>query len=56
MKLRKWCCDLLIVIGLLAVLIASGECENDLLFFIKGIVCISIFTINGLILIKYGNI
>ena len=37
MKFKKWVNDLLIIIAFISVMVISGECEKDLLFFIKGI-------------------
>lgn len=56
MKLKKWVSDILIMISFLSVLIASGECESNLLFMMKTIICISIFSINSYVLIKYGRV
>lgn len=56
MKLKKWVSDLLIIIAFVSVMVISGECEKDLLFFIKGIVGITIFCGCSLLLMKYGRI
>ena len=56
MKFKKWVSDLLILISFLSVLIASGECESDLLMVIKGFICCIIFSLNYGLLVKYGRI
>lgn len=56
LKFRKWVSDLLIIIAFMSVMIASGECEKDLLFFIKGIVGTFVFCGCNLLLLKYGRI
>lgn len=56
MKFKKWVNDLLIIIAFISVMVISGECEKDLLFFIKGIVGTTIFCGCSLLLIKYGRI
>ena len=42
MKLRKWLNDLLIIITIGAVIIASGECENTNTFILKTVICLFI--------------
>ena len=56
LKFKKWVCDLLIIICFISVMVISGECEKDLLFFVKGIVGIIVFSSCSLLLMKYGRI
>ena len=55
LRFKRWVNDLLIIIAFISVMVISGECEKDLLFFIKGIVGITIFSLCSLGLIKYGR-
>ena len=56
LKFKKWVSDLLIIIAFMAVMIASGECEGNLLFLLKGIIGSLVFCGCSLLLIKYGRI
>ena len=56
MKFKRWVSDLLIIIAFISVMVISGECEKDLLFFVKGIAGITIFSGCSLLLMKYGRI
>ena len=56
MKFKKWVSDLLIIIAFISVMVISGECEKNLLFLIKGMVGITIFSGCSLLLMKYGRI
>lgn len=56
MKLKKWVTDLLIIIAFISIMIITGECEKNLLFFLKAIIGTFIFTTCNIILIKYGRI
>lgn len=56
MRLKKWVNDLLIIIAFISVMVISGECEKDLLFFAKGIIGTLVFSACSITLLKYGRI
>ncbi len=56
MKLKKKWNNLLLITIFIAVIIASGECDSNVLFYIKGLISCFVIIINGLILVKYGRI
>jgi len=56
LKFRKWVSNLLVIIAFISVMVISGECEKDLLFFVKGILGIVVFSGCSLLLMKYGRI
>ena len=55
MKLRKWLNDLLIIITIGAVIVASGECDNTRIFVLKTVISLFVIILNSMILLKYGR-
>ena len=56
MKLKKKWNNLLLITIFISIIIASGECDSNILFYTKGLISCFIIIINGLILVKYGRI
>lgn len=56
MRLKKGWTEILIIIAFISVMIISGETNKDSLFFIKGLIGVSIFVLSSVILIKYGRL
>lgn len=55
-KLKPWVVNLLIIINFICVCLIFGECENDLLFTIKSLGCLSVFMFNSCMLYKLGGL
>ena len=55
-RLKKWVVVTLITISCLLGIIASGECDNQIVdYSVKGFTML-ILLVNGIILIKYGDL
>lgn len=55
-KLKPWVVNLLIIVNFISVCLMFGECESDILFFIKTIICLFIFMFNSYTLYRLGGL
>lgn len=56
MKIKKWFRNFLLIMLLLDIVMLTGECDNDLLFYTSKIFGIMILLINSNILYKYSDV
>ena len=53
MKLKKWVRQILVVIGLIALIVMASECDNTIVFILSHIIAGAIFTGCAITLLKY---